>query len=208
MRQRKLLWTGEMLIAGGGTASAELYTPKIPGIPTVWQSTGNMITARRSHEQNFFDDGSVLMNGGLDNADNPLASTELYDYTTGIFSSMGSMSNARWQHRSTVLWTGKVPITGGRPSGLSTVLNTAELYDPVAGNLLSDGNHAEVPPFTPRNDTGGRKGLDYRRHRREYEHGEYRLAHHAELYDPAAGAFTVTAGNMAREPGGITTRLA
>ena len=110
-----------------------------------------MITARSRHEQNLLDDGRVLMTGGLDNAGNPLASTELYDYTTGIFSSTGSMSTARWQHRSTVLWTGKVLITGGRPSGPSNVLNTAELYDPVTGTFsATTGTMTEVPPFTPR----------------------------------------------------------
>ncbi len=94
------------------------------------------------------------MSGGLNNAGNPLASAELYDHTTGTFSSTGSMSTARWQHRNVVLLTGKVLVTGGRPNASTNVLNTAELFDPVIGDLLGHGQHAAISPFTPRHDPG------------------------------------------------------
>ena len=140
-----VLWTGKFLAAGGGTNEAELYTPGMPGAPETWVATGNMVTARTSHQQNLLDDGRVLMTGGLDSAGNPLASVELYDYLTGNFSSTGSMTIARQQHRTALLYTGKVLVTGGRPFAASNVLNSAELYDPVGETFTPTGNMRPVP---------------------------------------------------------------
>ncbi|CAF4371022.1 unnamed protein product, partial [Adineta steineri] len=49
----------------------------------------------------------------------------------------GNMSNARYQHTSSVLLNGKVLVTGGYNGG---VLNSAELYDPLIGTWTITGN--------------------------------------------------------------------
>ena len=160
-----------------------------------WESTGNMITARSNHHQNLLADGRVLMSGGLNNAGNPLASAELYDHTTGIFSSTGSMSTARWQHRNVVLLTGKVLVTGGRPNASTNVLNTAELFDPVAGTFSATGSmqrfrrlhRATILANGNVLITGGQGGTT------DTSNG---TLNNAELYDPAAGTFSFTAGTM------------
>ena len=162
-----------------------------------WQSTtGNMITARSGHHPNLLGDGRVLMSGGLNNAGNPLASAELYDFTTGMFSSTtGNMSTARHQHRNVVLLTGKVLVTGGRPNASTNVLDTAELFDPVAGTFSATGSMKRFRRLhratTLANGnvliTGGLGGTT------DSSNG---TLNNAELYDPVTGTFALTAGNM------------
>jgi hypothetical protein len=193
-----LLWTGKFLAAGGGTNEAELYTPGMPGTIETWVATGNMVTARTSHQQNLLDDGRVLMTGGLDSAGNPLASAELYDYLTENFSSTGNMTIARQQHRTALLYTGKVLVTGGRPFAASNVLKLAELYDPVNGTFTSTGDMVRYRRYHRATNlsngkiliTGGLGGAT------GTSNG---VLSSAELYDPATGTtatFTFTTGNM------------
>ena len=190
-----LLWTGKFLAAGGGTNEAELYTPQMPGAIETWVATGNMVTARTSHQQNLLDDGRVLMTGGLDSAGNPLASAELYDYLTGNFSSTADMTIARQHHRTAFLYTGKILVTGGRPFATANVLNSAELYDPVSATFTSTGNMLRYRRYHRATElrngkiliTGGLGGTS--------NTGNTVLTS-AELYDPADGTFTFTTGNM------------
>jgi hypothetical protein len=190
-----LLWTGKFLFAGGGTNEAELYTPEMPGTLETWVATGNMVTARTSHQQNLLDDGRVLMTGGLDSAGNPLASAELYDYLTGHFSSTGNMTIARQQHRATLLYTGKVLVTGGRPFATTNVLNSAELYDPVSGTFTSTGDMVRYRRYHQATElrngkiliTGGLGGTS---------NTQNNVQGGAELYDPATGVFTQTTGGL------------
>ena len=194
-----LLWTGKLLAVGGGTNEAELYTPEMPGTPETWVATTNMQTPRAN--SNFFnlDDGRVLMVGGLNSSGNPLASAELYDYLNGNFYSTGSMSTPRQHHYGVGLYTGKVLVTGGRPSASANVLNSAELYDPVSGTFTSTGNmhrYRRLHKATALPDgkiliTGGFGGTS--------ETATNYLSS-AELYDPATGTFSFTTGalNIAR----------
>jgi Thrombospondin type 3 repeat/Kelch motif/Galactose oxidase, central domain len=134
---REVLWTGRDLAAGGGTNTAELYCPAMPGTPEQWTKTGKLGTARTGHQATVLDTGKVLFTGGTNLvggvASNVFASAELYDYITGSFSATGSMTMPRHQHRDVLLPSGKVLITGGQDASLTGALNSAELYDPVAG---------------------------------------------------------------------------
>ena len=190
------VWTGKFLSAGGGTNQAELYNPLMPGTSEIWvATTGSLAAARTSPQQNLLDDGRVLISGGLDPV-NPLASAELYDYLTGNFSpTTGNMTTPRQSHRTASLYTGKVLVTGGRSLAAGGNLNSAELFDPVAGTFTLTGNMIRFRrshrPTELRSGkillTGGRGGTLV---------SNNGILNVAELYDPAAGTFTATTGNM------------
>ena len=96
----------------------------------------------------------------------------MYDYLTGNFSSTGTMKSARQHHRTVLLYTGKVLVTGGRPIATTNVLDSAELYDPVSGSFQLNGKHAAVPALASSHGTPQRENIDYRRFGRDLEYGE------------------------------------
>jgi len=140
-----LLSTGKVLITGGiqgntVLSSAELYDPS----SGTFSATGSMITPRGGHTAILLADGRVLIAGGFPNtggfpAASGLASAELYDPATGVFTRTGDMSQGRAYHAATLLANGKVLIAGNEQESA----HTAELYDPVAGTFSAAG----VLPF-------------------------------------------------------------
>jgi WD40 repeat protein len=127
-----LLADGKVLVAGGQkiignhgpSASAELYDPQ----SGAWTATGAMIEARMGHSATLLADGRVLVigGGGEPGLDNAVRVPELYDPTSGTWSTTASMV-ATDGNTPTLLPDGKVLVEGG-PDG------TAELYDPGSGN--------------------------------------------------------------------------
>jgi len=73
----------------------------------------------------------VLVAGGLLPSSGVLATAELYDPATGVWSSTGSLNTARDSHTATVLINGVVLVAGGAAGSLW--LSSAELYDPQTG---------------------------------------------------------------------------
>ena len=133
-----LLNNGMVLIAGGWIgsllASAELYNPATGTFTT----TGSLNTARDEHTATLLNNGTVLITGGegpSGTGGTELASAELYNPATGVFTVTGSMSTARVEHTATLLNNGMVLIAGG---GVSTICG--ELYDPAAGTFTLIGS--------------------------------------------------------------------
>ncbi|WP_275439090.1 Kelch repeat-containing protein [Archangium violaceum] len=91
---------------------------------------GSLNNARHHHTVTVFEDGKVLVVGGVDSSGTPLSSAELYDPDTGCWTAAGSLSTARYDHTATLLSTGQVLISGGEADGYTD--NTAELYDPTS----------------------------------------------------------------------------
>src|SRR5207247_2227043 len=79
----------------------------------------------------------VLVTGGYSNSGFQ-SSAELYDPSTGTFSTTGSMSVGRYIHTATLLGNGKVLITGGYSNSGSQ--SNAELYDPSTGTFSTTGS--------------------------------------------------------------------
>jgi hypothetical protein len=137
-----LLPDGSVLIAGGSDgrgkalASAEVYNPAT----NRWTSVGSMVTARLDHTATLLPSGKVLVAGGQVGPDpfGSLASAELYDPTTGVWSAAAPMIVSRARHTATLLGDGRVLVVGG----LSLVVGAgglfpspptdAEIYDPTA----------------------------------------------------------------------------
>ncbi|HEV3468707.1 MAG TPA: kelch repeat-containing protein [Pyrinomonadaceae bacterium] len=169
----------ELASVGADYASA-------PAAPGKVVSAGLMREARFAHAATALAGGQVLITGGLERMESPLASAELYDPASGAFTPVGTMSARRIGHTATLLADGRVLITGGSDDTFYTgALPSAELYDPSTraftpapdmqaarlahrATLLPDGRVL----ITGGQDEAGRKLSS------------------AEIYNPAANAFT------------------
>jgi hypothetical protein len=135
------------LLAGGGSgwigtphAHAAIYDFS----RGTFVAAGNLATARSSHTATLLQDGTVLLAGGSiwfppgDSTvagDSITASAELYDPSTGKFSSVGTMIASRMWHTATLLKNGKVLIVGGSVSNRAELVSdSAELYSPLAAH--------------------------------------------------------------------------
>lgn len=155
-----LLNNGTVLIAGGASQmaaktgdvnpslnTAEIYDPKT-GKFTL--TKGPMSSHREAHAASLLQDGTVLLTGGQDDHFIVENTAELYNTTTGTFSSTslncagapppaGCMLAGRDFHISVTLDDGRVLIAGGVNSAFITVAS-AELYNPATKTFTPTGN--------------------------------------------------------------------
>ena len=151
-----LLQDGTVLVAGGlpeddASASftvlneAERFNPATGAFSPV----GTMAQARTGHAAVLLQNGKVLLTGGNATwapglATTPIAATataELWDPASGQFTLLGAaMTMPRRNHTATLLANGQVLICGGLEGAAASygdILNTAELFDPVAGTFTA-----------------------------------------------------------------------
>ena len=198
-----LLLDGRVLVVGSdgqqASPAAELYDPATGR----FSKTGSPSVGRFDHTATLLKDGRVLIAGGWTWSGlttQELASAELYDPSTGKFTTTGSMTELRVFQTATLLQDGRVLITGGA-DGIA--VPTAELYDPSTGTfsavgqmssnrmyhtatLLSDGRVLVVGGTSDRGAS-----LDS-----------------AELYDPASGTFSGTGSLTTAPMDHVAARLA
>src|SRR5208337_183231 len=117
--------------------SAELYTL---GSQT-FAAANAMNVARWLHTATLLNDGTVLVAGGSDLAnEETLDSAEIYNPATGTFTLLSSTLNtARVGHTATLLNNGQVLIVGGYDPGTGLIAD-AELYDPPTQTFIDLGD--------------------------------------------------------------------
>lgn len=143
-----------------GDTRAGTYTYSHP--TGLWQPTGRLAHGRYSHTATLLDGiackrndaapppvycGKILVTGGTtaflrENADTSLSSSELYDPSSGTWTTTGAMAEARFGHTATLLPDGKVLVVGGFQLRMG-VLATAEVYDPETGRWSTAGTLAD-----------------------------------------------------------------
>lgn len=102
----------------------------------VFTPLASTATDRRGHTTTLLQNGKLLVAGGVDKNGNVLASTEIYDPTTNIWTSSGIMPDARSEHTAVSLPSGIILISGGRNAS-NSALASAELYDPASNRWTS-----------------------------------------------------------------------
>jgi len=185
---------GRVLIAGGGSASAELYDPA----SQIFTATiGSMTVARTGHTATLLANSMLPNYGKVLIAGQGSQIAELYDPKTGTFTATGSMVAYRLGlgQTATLLQNGQVLIAGGEMANAelfnpSTATFTATGSMTVArtghtATLLPDGRVLIAGGPTATDPVGGAT---------------------AELYDPVSGTFTAT-GSMSKGRAGHTATL-
>jgi N-acetylneuraminic acid mutarotase len=173
--------------------SASASSSPIEQVPASWTATGVMVEARTNHTATRLLDGRVLVAGGIGTdisefAANILASAELYDPSTGRWTSTEAMGGVRVGHTATLLADGRVLVAGGGSSsdGDGGPLASAELYDPNTGTWTPTGNM--IGAGTGRTATLLESGLVLVAGGSE----NFEPSAAAELYDPDSGSWTAT----------------
>jgi N-acetylneuraminic acid mutarotase len=208
-----LLPNGTVLIVGGNhgvvddyarLSSAELYDPDTG----TWTAAGEMNVRRSGHSATLLPDGTVLVAGGVEGFDEAWASSELYDPATRTWTATGAMTVPRLAHTATLLPNGTVLVAGGDGGpevASSTVLASAELYDPLSGTWASTGTMTErrwLHTATLLQDgtvlVVGSGLLD---------RDDSQPSATAELYDPSEGTWTATASLSVARHFHTATRL-
>jgi Galactose oxidase, central domain/Kelch motif len=208
---------GKVLLAGGTSASAglgstlrsaELYDPATGK----FTATGPMKATRARHSATLIASGplagNVLIAGGTsDESGGDVATAELYDPSTGQFTSTGTMSTPREDHSATWLspsvvtgsLAGSVLVAGGSDANAST--DSAEVFNPQTATFSPVG--AMTTPRTFQSavllDNGkvliaGGQSSDT----------DFLLS--AELFDPAHATFAAT-GSMHNLHAGATATV-
>jgi N-acetylneuraminic acid mutarotase len=180
------------------------------GGPGLWSTAASLTAGREEHTATLLGSGKVLIAGGTDGRGKVLASAELYDPVRNRWTPAGSMAATRIGHTATLLPSGKVLVAGGLVLPFpSPSLASTELYDPATNTwstaapmiesrtrhtatLLRDGRVLVVGGLTVTLQDGGLFPSELTS---------------AEIYDPKADRWSLTAPTGEHRLGQTATRL-
>ena len=119
-----LLADGRVLVAGGGTATSEVFDPKTK----TWSAPAPLLYNHGAGATlTLLSDGRALLAGG-----EPTGGAEIFDPDAGGWIDTGKLLFPRYQHAATRLKDGRVLITGGVVYAPKTAVTaTAEIFDPA-----------------------------------------------------------------------------
>jgi hypothetical protein len=134
------LFSNSALIFGGGNAGSATDTAQVHVFGSQgWKNTGSMSTGRNQTAGALLTDGRVIVAGGRNGAGTVLASAEIWDPTTGSWTTDSSviapMNLPRAAHTLTAMQAGKVLAAGGFTTG-GAVTDTAEVFGVASGPPL------------------------------------------------------------------------
>jgi N-acetylneuraminic acid mutarotase len=150
---------GRILVVGGlarerggavpAVADVALYDPVLDR----WSAAPSLSTARAYHSATLLATGQVLVAGGTNACPDPanttgclVATAELYDPATGVWSPDGTLTGSRDLGQiATLLADGRVLIVGGY-----TLQETGDLYDPATWTWRATSRFT-LPPNLPYN---------------------------------------------------------
>lgn len=183
---------GKVLITGGvdsnrsALSSAEIYDPE----KGIFTAADNMTEPREYHTATLLGNGNVLIAGGRTGKPSPettLSSAEIYNPSLQKFASAGNMTVRRYSHSAIRLTDGKILITGGS-TGREWKDRTAraEIFDPQR-RVFTQIGEMSLPRFNHQSATV------------RLSDGRVFIAGagaRLEIFDPASGSFSSTAGNV------------
>lgn len=205
----------EMDVSASGTASSHATSsPTAPTSPSpsptprpwtalshaaagTFNPTGSMTTDRQRGTATLLKSGRVLLVGGA----YLKPSAELFDPTTGAFSTAGSTKSIGGQ-TATLLEDGRVLIAGG--GGLQGGILAGELYDPDTGAFTSTGSMAIARDGPTATLISGGRVLIVAGYGSVGSDNGYLAS--AELYDAGTGKFSPT-GSMSTARSEYTATL-
>jgi hypothetical protein len=127
---------GKILLVGGGDPPTRTAETIDLNAGAVWRSTGSMATARRHLNATLLPDGTVLVTGGtsargFNTASGAVLTAELWNPSTGSWTTVASNAVPRMYHATTLLLPdGRVLHTGSGDAGGAVDQRSAELYSP------------------------------------------------------------------------------
>jgi hypothetical protein len=156
-----------VLVVGGGghdqnARLAEIWSEETGVTETAtFKPAGRLSVGRRFHTATLLPDGHVLVIGGRDPQDRPLATAEIWDPERHVWNAAGRLHLARCCHTATLLPDGRVLVVGGlvknvnplecedKTQDCTTTTDGVEIWDPRTRrfsdgpNLRKDGDRTD-----------------------------------------------------------------
>src|SRR6201998_3112629 len=179
----RVLVTGGTTSGGGITNSAEIYDSSRNSWTLLSSTMGD---ARSGHTASLLPDGRVLLAGGQ-NSGGAINSLEIFDPSSGNFSSAGVMTSARTKQAAALLRAGRVLLVGGFDG--TNPLASSDIFDPSAGTssagpslVIARYSHSVTTLMNGQVAVIGGAGSD--------GNGGITDLASIEIFDPTSGAFS------------------